>query len=125
MATRVVAMSPRKSRAGGQSRQQLSQRLKDRRAHEETLLLEAADALAHRHAAEAAVAAAVDALNATLDELQRHGFDLIEIAELLEVDPSEISASGSSRRVGGRGLRPGNVPEATPAEDIPPFDSAV
>ena len=55
-------MSPRKPRAGGQSRQQLSQRLKDRRLHEETLLLEAADALARRNTAEAAVAEAVVAL---------------------------------------------------------------
>ena len=92
---------------------------------EETLLLEAADALARRNTAEAAVTEAVDALNMALDELQRHGFDLNEIAELLEVEPSEINASGSSRRAGGRGLRPGNAAEATPAGDIPPFDSAV
>ncbi len=92
---------------------------------EETLLLEAAAALTRRNTAEAAVAEAVDALNLALDELQRHGFDVNEIAELLEVDPSEISASGSSRRAGGRGLRPGAAAEASLAEDTPPFDSAV
>jgi DNA repair ATPase RecN len=118
-------MSPRKSRAGGQSRQQLSQRLKDRRVHEETLLLEAADALARRNSAEALVAEAVESLNAALDELQRHGFDINDIAELLEIDPSEINAGGSSRRVGGRTSRPGNAPEATPSEDTSPFDPPV
>ncbi len=68
---------------------------------EETLLLEAADALARRNTAEAAVTEAVDALHMALAELQRHGFDLNEIAELLEVEPSDINASGSSRRPGG------------------------
>jgi hypothetical protein len=118
-------MSPRRSRAAGQSRQQIAQRLRDRRVHEETLILEAADALARRNTAEAAVTAAAEALTAALDELQRHGFELNEIAELLEVDPLEITGGGPSRRPGARSSRPGTAPEPGPLDDTAPLDSAI
>jgi hypothetical protein len=117
-------MSPRRSRTAGQSRQQIAQRLRDRRAHEESLILQAADALARRNTAEVAVAEAVEALTAALDELQRHGFEPNEIAELLEVDPSEITGAASSRRT-GRTSRPGSAPDSSPSDDVPALDSSI
>jgi hypothetical protein len=118
-------MSPRRSRAAGQSRQQIAQRLRDRRAHEETLILQAADALARRNAAEVAVAEAVEALTAALDELQRHGFEPNEIAKLLDVDPSEIGGAASSRRSGGRTSRPGSASDPSQSDDVSSLDSAI
>lgn len=98
-------MSPRKSRSAGQSRQQIACRLRERRTHEELLIVAAADALARRNAAESAVAEAMDALNASLEELQRHGFELTQVAELLDVDAAELTRTGSSRRVTGKSSR--------------------
>jgi hypothetical protein len=117
-------MSPRRPRVAGHSRQQIAQRLRDRRSHEETLILEAADALARRNAAELAVTEAADALTTALDELQRLGFDLNQVAELLDVDASELSGPGYSRRVSGRNTRPGRVPESAQSDDVPESEAA-
>ncbi len=118
-------MSPRRPRVVGHSRQQIAQRLRDRRSHEETLILDAAEALARRNTAELAVAEAVEALTAALDELQRHGFELNEVAGLLDVDPSELGGTGSLRRGTGRSLRPREVPEPSLSDDITPPDTTV
>ena len=109
-------MSPRRPRVAGHSRQQIAQKLHDRRGHEETLILEAADALARRNAAELAVTEAADALTVALDELQRLGFDLNQVAELLDV---ELSGPGYNRRVFGRNARPGRVLESAQSDDVP------
>jgi hypothetical protein len=118
-------MSPRRPRAPGQSRQQIAQRLRDRRAHEEILILDAADAMARRNAAELALAEAAEALGATLDELQRHGFELQDVAELLQVDPSELSGTGTSRRLAARASRSPKVQEPTETEGLAEPDPAV
>jgi hypothetical protein len=117
-------MSPRRPKVAGHSRQQIAQRLRDRRSHEETLILEAADSLARRNTAEAAANEASEALTATLEELQRLGFDLNQVAELLDVDAAELSGSGYNRRTLGRSSRPGKVPEPAQSEDIQVTDPA-
>jgi hypothetical protein len=111
-------MSPRRPKVAGHSRQQIAQRLRDRRSHEETLILEAADSLARRNAAEVAVTEASEALTGTLEELQRLGFDLNQVAELLDVDPAELTGTGFSRRSLGRSSRSGKVQESPQSEDI-------
>ena len=111
-------MSPRRPRITGQSRQQIAQRLRDRRTHEETLILDAADALARRNAADLALSEAAEALSATLDELQKHGFELQEVAELLQIDPSELSGTGPSRRLSVRTSRSVKVQEPNETDDI-------
>ena len=107
-------MSPRRARVTGQSRQQIAQRLRDRRVREETLLVEATEALARRDAAETALSEAIDALTGALEELQRHGFDLAEIANLLEVTPTELTTPATPRRPSGRAVRPDRTGEASP-----------
>jgi hypothetical protein len=88
------------------------------------LILAAADALARRNAAESAVAEAMEVLNGTLEELQRHGFELNQVAELLDVDPSELNRTGSARRVMGKSSRadstidPGAPDEITAASSV-------
>ncbi len=110
-------MSPRRPRVAGQSRQQIAHRLRDRRSHEETLILEAAEALVRRNAAEMAMAEASEALAGALDELQRLGFEVSQVAELLDVEPAELLGPGNSRRVAGRTSRPGRPVDATSGED--------
>jgi hypothetical protein len=99
-------MSPRRPRAAGHSRQEIAQLLRDRRTQEETLILDVAGALERRNTAELAVAEAVEALTAALDELQRHGFEAQQVAELLGIDASELTGSGSLRRGSVRNSRP-------------------
>ena len=60
------------------------------------MILEAADAMARRNAAELAVTEAADALTMALDELQRLGFDLNQVAELLDVDAAELSGRATT-----------------------------
>lgn len=86
------------------------------------MIVAAADALARRNAAESAVAEAMDALNASLDELQRHGFELNQVAELLDVDPPELTRTGSSRRVIGKSSRADNAAEAPVLEELAAVD---
>jgi hypothetical protein len=74
--------------------------------------------LARRNVAESAVTEASDALTTALDELQRLGFDLNQVAEILDVDAAELSGPGYNRRVSGRNTRPGRVPEPTQFEDV-------
>lgn len=107
-------MSPRRPRAAGQSRQKIAQRLRDRRSHEEVLILDVASALARRSAAESALAEAVEELTAALDELQRHGFELNQIALVLQIDPAEISGISSSRRGAVRSIRSDNPLDSGP-----------
>jgi hypothetical protein len=109
-------MSPRRARPTGQSRQQIAHRLRDRRVREETLIVQAADALSRRYAAEAAVAEASDTLTVALEELQHLGFSIGEIAELLEVDPSELGGSGARRPV-GRATRPASNAESAAVDN--------
>jgi hypothetical protein len=111
-------MSPRRPNASGQSRQQIANRLRDRRAREEALILEAAEALARRDAAEAVVADAVDALNRTLEELERLGFDIHDVAQLLGIDPMQITSSGPTRRPGSRRTRPSQDAEDPPTNGV-------
>jgi hypothetical protein len=101
-------MSPRRTSYSGQSRQGIALRLRERRVREENLIIEAADALARRRIAEDAVSDATDALVGALAQLEQLGFALADIAELLEVEPSELTAGGSSRRSGGRSVRTGS-----------------
>ena len=89
------------------------------------MLIDAAEALPRRNTAELAVAEAVEALTAALDELQRHGFELNEIAGLLDVDPSELGGTVSLRRATGRSLRPGKVPEPSLPDHFPAPDPTV
>lgn len=117
-------MSPRKSRSDGQSRQQIARRLRERRTHEELLILACADALARRNAAESAVTEASEALNTALEELQRHGFELNQVAELLDVDPSELNRTGSSRRAIGKSSRADNAAEPGALDEIATASSA-
>jgi hypothetical protein len=91
-------MSPRRPRASGQSRQHIAQRLRERRTKEEQLILDAAEALARRNAAEAAVGDAMDSLSGALDELKRLGFDVDEVAKILEVPRAELMGTGTPRR---------------------------
>jgi hypothetical protein len=100
-------MSPRRTNYSGQSRQQIALRLRERRVREETLIIEAADALARRRTAEDAVADATDALIGSLAQLEQLGFAVADVAVLLEVEPSELTAGGSSRRSVGRATRNG------------------
>jgi PAS domain-containing protein len=90
-------MSPRRPRASGQSRQKIAQRLRERRTKEEILMLDVAEALARRNAAEAAVADAMASLSTALDELKRLGFDVDEVAELLQVSRAELTGTGTAR----------------------------
>jgi hypothetical protein len=60
-------------------------------------MLDAAEAMARRDAAEAAVADAMDSLSRALDELKRLGFDVDEVAELLEVSRADLTGTGSAR----------------------------
>ena len=62
------------------------------------MILDAADAVARRNAAELAVAEATDALNSALDELKRHGFEIDQVAELLEMSPADLTGTGNPRR---------------------------
>ena len=84
---------------------------------EENLILDVADALARRNAAEVALSEAQEVLTAALEELQRHGFQLTEIAQLLEVDPGDITGTGPSRRAIGRTTRPPSDTETVPLND--------
>ena len=72
-------MSARRTRSTGQSRQQIAVKLRGRRAREETLIIQVADAFAHRCAAESEVADASDALAKTLGQLEELGFALPQI----------------------------------------------
>jgi DNA repair ATPase RecN len=82
------------------------------------LILDAADALARRNAAEVALSEAAEALSATLDELQKHGFELQEVAELLQIDPSELSGTGPSRRLSVRTSRSVKVQEPNETDEF-------
>jgi hypothetical protein len=116
-------MSPRRPRVAGHSRQQIAHRLRDRRSHEETLILDAAEALARRNAAEMAMAEASEALTGALDELQRLGFEVSQVAELLDVESAELLGPGNSRRVASRTSRPGKGADATSGDEISIPDS--
>jgi hypothetical protein len=119
-------MSPRRPTASGQSRQQIAKRLRDRRAREEVLILEAAEALARRDAAEVVVADAIDALNRALEDLERLGFDADDVAQLLGTDASDLASTSSARRSSSR--RPRSSPTAedplTDSSDVNETDSA-
>jgi DNA repair ATPase RecN len=78
------------------------------------LILDVASALARRSAAESALSEAIEALTAALDELQRHGFELNQIAETLQIDASEITGISSSRRSTVRSPRPDNPLDSSP-----------
>jgi hypothetical protein len=91
-------MSPRRPTASGQSRQQIAKRLRDRRAREEALILEAAEALARRDAAESLAADATEVLNRALEELERLGFAINDVAQLLGISASEFTPVGGARR---------------------------
>jgi hypothetical protein len=67
------------------------------------LFLDAADALARRSVAEAAFSEASTALAQAVEELQRHGFEINDIAQLLEVDATELG-SAATRRPTNRGV---------------------
>jgi hypothetical protein len=83
------------------------------------LILEAAEALARRDAAETALSEASDALTGALEQLQRHGFELTEVAALLEVSPTELAGTPGSRRQSPRTSRsdPGSEAGATEESD--------
>ena len=51
------------------------------------------------------MAEAAEGLMAALDELQSLGFEVSQVAELLDVDAAELSGSGTNRRVGKSRLR--------------------
>lgn len=111
-------MSPRRPSASGQSRQQIAKRLRDRRAREEALILEAAEALARRDAAEAVVADATDALNRALEELERLGFDADDLAQLLGTDASELISTSPTRRSSSRRSRSSPTVDDPLASDL-------
>ena len=98
-------MSPRRANPNSQTRREIAGRLRDRRVREEALILEAGNALARRVEAESAVSRANDALRAALSELEQLGFRDVDVAELLEIEPSELNEMGSSRRSSGRSSR--------------------
>jgi hypothetical protein len=113
-------MTPRRPKPTGQSRQQIALKLRDRRNREEMLIVQAAEALFRRSAAEAEAAAATDALMGALAELDRLGFSLAEVAQLLEVDPSELTGTGPARRPTGRSTRMvDGAKSASPGDDQP------
>ena len=80
------------------------------------MILEAGNALALRTEAEAAVSQANDALRVALSELEQLGFREADVAALLETDPSELNAMGSSRRPSGRSSRVTNDTGGAAAE---------
>jgi hypothetical protein len=98
-------VSPRRANPNSQTRREIAGRLHDRRVREETLILEAGNAFAHRTEAEAAVLQANDALRAALSELEQLGFGDADVAALLEIDPSELNEMGTPRRSAGRSSR--------------------
>jgi hypothetical protein len=104
-------MSPRRANPNSQTRRGIAGRLHDRRVREETLILEAGNALALRTEAEAAVSRANDALRVALSELEQLGFRDVDVAELLEIDPSELNGMTSPRRSSGRSSRVTNDTE--------------
>ena len=79
------------------------------------MILEAGKALAARTEAEAAVTRANDALKAALVELEQLGFRDVDVASLLEIDPSELDGTGSPRRSSGRSSRVTNDTGEAPA----------
>ena len=95
-------MSPRRANPNSQTRREIAGRLRDRRVREETLILEAGNALAARTEAEVAVSRANDALRAALSELEQLGFQDADVAALLGIDPSELNAVASPRRSSAR-----------------------
>jgi hypothetical protein len=99
-----------------QTRRGIAGRLRDRRVREETLILEAGNALARRTEAEAAASRANDALRAALSELEQLGFRDSDVAALLEIDPSELDGMGSPRRSSGRSSRVTNDTGGTATE---------
>ena len=108
-------MSPRRPRASGQLCQKIAQRLRERRTREETLVLDAAEALAKRNAAETTAAEAMDSLSGALDELKGLGFDLDEVAELLQASRAELTGTGAARR------SPKDPTSRTTSDEAPPL----
>jgi hypothetical protein len=100
--TILCRMSPRRANPNSQTRREIAGRLRDRRVREETLILEAGNALAARSEAESAVSRANDALRAALSELEQLGFQDADVAALLGIEPSELNAVGSPRRSSAR-----------------------
>lgn len=78
------------------------------------MILEAGNALTRRTEAEAAVSQANDALKAALLELEQLGFRDVDVAALLEIDPSELNGTGLPRRSPGRSSRVTNDNGGTP-----------
>ena len=60
---------------------------------------------------------------AALDELQGLGFEVSQVAELLDVDAGELAGSGSNRHVVSRTSRPGKASDAASSEDSSAPDS--
>ncbi|HTT91888.1 MAG TPA: hypothetical protein VMF65_20205 [Acidimicrobiales bacterium] len=89
------------------------------------MILDVAGALERRNAAELAVADAVEALTTSLDELQRHGFEAQQVAELLGIDPSELAGTGSLRRASVRNIRIDKVASPALSDDNTEPDSAM
>jgi hypothetical protein len=108
-------MSPRRANPNSQTRRGIAGRLHDRRVREETLILEAGNALARRTEAEAAVSQANDALRAALSELEQLGFRDADVAALLEIELSELDGMGTPRRSSGRSSRVTNDTGGAPA----------
>jgi hypothetical protein len=108
-------MSPRRANPNSQTRRGIAGRLHDRRVREETLILEAGNALARRTEAETEASRANDALRAALLELEQLGFRDADVAALLEIDPSELNAMGSPKRSAGRSSRVTNDTGEAPA----------
>jgi hypothetical protein len=122
-AARVPLMSPRRAKSTSQSRQEIAARLRGRRAREEGLIVQTADALSRRSAAESEVAAATEVLSGVLAELESLGFSVAEVAQLLQVDPSEISGTGFTRRSPSRSARTGDSAKGGSGSDAQPSET--
>ena len=106
------ATSPRRASTSGKARQSVTERLRDRRAREERLIVAAADALARRSGALTEIAAADSALETALGELEAMGFRVDEVADILDIDATDLGPTGAGR--GNRKRRGGarTVPAA-------------
>ena len=115
----LLSVSPRRAKPPNQSRQQIALKLRDRRVREETLIVQAADALERRIEAEAAVSTATDDLLRALSDLDQLGFAPTDVARILDVEPSVLGATAASVRSIRRAPRLEADETSAESEDLP------
>lgn len=93
---------PRRPASPGLPRRQVAERLRERRAREEALIVSALDALGRRAAALDEVAAAGQALSSAIRDLEVMGFSRDDLAQVLDVAAGDLEDVTPAGKKGSR-----------------------